>query len=137
LELLSGSGYLKSALLSRISLERKVQFRASFGTLVTYWKPAINQITGQVSDAIEELKLELELDGRTDVGSAYGPGDVYRFFADLKAVINQAESEVIVVDPYFNGQAFDAYLSTASPNVTIRILADRYSKAQSAVPNEY
>lgn len=116
------------ALLSRISLERKVQFRASFGTLVTYWKPAINQIMGQVSDAIEELKLELELNGRTDVGSAYGPGDVYRFFADLKAVVNQAESEVIVVDPYFNGQAFDAYLSTASPNVVIRILADRYSK---------
>jgi len=33
----------------------------------------------------------------------------------------------MVVDPYFNGEAFDAYLSTAQPGLVIRILADRYS----------
>ena len=77
-----------SALLSRLDVGKKVQFRASFRTLAQYWVPAITQIKGQVSDAIEELKLELELDGRNDFGSAYAPGDVYRFFADLKAVIN-------------------------------------------------
>ena len=91
------------ALLSRLDVGKKVQFRVSFRTLVQYWVQAITQIKGQVSDAIEELKLELELDGRSDFGSAYAPGDVYRFFADLKAVINQAEHEVLVIDPYFNG----------------------------------
>lgn len=116
------------ALLSRLDVRKKVQFGASFRTLVQYWVPAITQIKGQVSDAIEELKLELELDGRSDFGSAYAPGDVYRFFADLKTVINQAEHEVLVIDPYFNGEAFDAYLSTAKPGLVIRILADRYSK---------
>lgn len=116
------------ALLSRLGVEKKVHFKAAFNTLVQYWAAAITQIKGQVSDAIEEIKLDLELDGRSDVGSAYAPGDVYRFFADLKAVINQAESEVMVVDPYFNGEAFDAYLSTAKPGLIIRILADRYSK---------
>lgn len=116
------------ALLSRLSIDRKIQFRSSFSTLFSYWKHGITQIKGQISDAIEELKLELELDGRTDIGSAYAPGDTYQFFADLKAVINQAEEKVLVVDPYFDGQAFDAYLSTVAPGIQIRILADRYSK---------
>lgn len=65
------------ALLSRLSVDRKIQFRSSFSTLATYWRPAVNQIQGQVLDAIEELKLELELDGRTEFGSAYAPGDTY------------------------------------------------------------
>lgn len=115
------------ALLSRLSIERKVQFKSSFTTLVQYWKHAIVQIQGQVLDAIEEIKLELELEDRSDIGSAYAPGDVYRFFADLKEVINSAESDVMIVDPYFNGEAFDAYLASARTELNIKILADRYS----------
>ena len=116
------------ALLSRLGIDKKVQFKSSFNTLTQYWKYAIVQIQGQVLDAIEEIKLELELEDRSDIGSAYAPGDVYRFFADLKDVINSAETEVIIVDPYFNGEAFDAYLSSANPELDIKILADRYSK---------
>ena len=116
------------ALLSRLDIEKKARFQTSFISLTIAWALSITRIKGQVADAIEEIKLELELDGRSDIGSAYAPGDVYSFFADLKAVINQAESEVMVVDPYFNGEAFDAYLSTAKPGLNIRILADRYSK---------
>ena len=116
------------ALLSRLDLEKKIRFQTSFSLLVRYWTSQINEIKGQVADAIEEIKLELELDGRSDIGSAYAPGDVYRFFADLKAVINQAESEIMVVDPYFNGEAFNAYLSNAKAGLNILILADRYSK---------
>ena len=116
------------ALLSRLGVGKKIEFQSAFSTLVSFWVPAITQIKGLALDAIEELKLELELDGRSDIGTAYAPGDVYKFFADLKAVINQAASELMVVDPYFNGEAFDAYLSTAKPSLVIRILADRYSK---------
>lgn len=116
------------ALLSRLSIERKVHFKSSFNTLVQYWKPAIVQIQGQILDAIEEIKLELELEDRSDIGSAYAPGDVYRFFADLKEVINSAEVEVMIVDPYFNGEAFDAYLAAANAELNIQILADRYSQ---------
>ncbi len=116
------------ALLSRLSIEKKVLFNYSFNTLVQYWRPAIIQIQGQILDAIEEIKLELELEDRTDIGSAYAPGDVYRFFSDLKEVINSAESDVMIVDPYFNGEAFDAYLASASNDLNIKILADRYSK---------
>lgn len=116
------------ALLSRLGVDKKVKFQSSFTTLVQYWQYTIVQIQGQVLDAIEEIKLELELEDRADIGSAYAAGDVYRFFADLKEVVNSAESEVMIVDPYFNGEAFDAYLSSANPELDIKILADRYSK---------
>lgn len=115
------------ALLSRLGMEHHSRFKAGFGTLAQYWEPAINQIQGQVLDAIEELKLELELDGRSEFGSAYAPGDVYRFFTDLKNIVNIAKKGLIIIDPYFDGAAFDAYLSAVSPNITVRILADRYA----------
>jgi len=72
------------ALLSRLGVEKKLKFDVSFRFLEPLWVSNITQIKGQVLDAIEELKLELELDGRTEIGSAYAPGDTYRFFADLK-----------------------------------------------------
>ena len=71
------------ALLSRLGISHQTNFKASFSILASYWKSAVHQIQGQVLDAIEQLKLELELDGRSEFGSAYAPGDVYRFFADL------------------------------------------------------
>ena len=91
-------------------------------------QPDLSNLSKVILDAIEEIKLELELDDRSDIGTAYAPGDVYRFFADLKDVINSASTDVMIVDPYFNGEAFDAYLSTADTTLNIKILADRYSK---------
>ena len=125
------------ALLSRISIDREVNYKVSFGMLAQYWQFSITQIQGQVLDAIEEIKLELELDDRSEIGSAYAPGDVYRFFADLKGVINSAEAEVMIVDPYFNGEAFDAYLASVGSELYIKILADRYSKDISAYTKKH
>ena len=116
------------ALLSRLGLDKQVQYKASFNTLIQYWPHTIVQIKGQVLDAIEELKLELELDGRSEIGNAYEPGDVYKFFADLKSIIGSAERQIFIVDPYFNGEAFDVYLSALDQTVEVFILADRYSK---------
>lgn len=115
------------ALLSRLGIGHQSSFRASFSTLASYWKPAVIQIQGQVLDAIEGLKLELELDGRSEFGSAYAPGDVYRFFADLKNIVNGAQSQHMVIDPYFDGAAFDTYLSAVTSGIVVRVLADRYA----------
>jgi hypothetical protein len=115
------------ALLSRLGIGRKAQFQLSFSMLGRYWKNTVNQIMGQVLDAIEELKLELELDGRNQFGSAYAPEDVYRFFADLKQIISTAGIGLMVIDPCFDGGAFEAYLSAAPSGIAVRVLADRYT----------
>lgn len=115
------------AIFSPLGIGKQAQFRTAFGTLAQDWKQAVNQIMGQVLDAIEELKLELELDGRSEFGSAYAPGDIYRFFADLKKIINTAKKQLLVVDPYFDGTAFDAYLSSVPSGISVCVLADRYA----------
>ena len=117
------------ALLDRLSpLSGDIKFGSLYNMLQQHWLYAINGIKGLISDAIAALKLELELDGRSEIGSAYAPGEVYRFFADLKTIISNAKKQVLVVDPYFNGDAFDAYLSTINSEITVAILANKYTK---------
>lgn len=66
------------ALLS--TLGKRHTFRSSFNKLARDWNQWLLDIQGQILDAIEEIKLDLELSGRSEVGSAYSPGEVYRFF---------------------------------------------------------
>lgn len=115
------------ALLKRLDkIGKGVKFDAAVHTITQHSGPATDSIKRLICDAIEELKLELELDGRDEIGNAYAPGKQYDYFRDLKEVIGGAESEIFVIDPYFNGEAFDAYLSEVR-TATIAILADRYS----------
>lgn len=87
---------------------------------------ALNNILSHIGDAIEEIKLDLELDGESEIGSVYEPGDVYRFFTDLKSIISNVQKEVVIVDPYFSGEAFDAYLATSPSGISINILSQKY-----------
>ena len=59
---------------------------------------------------------------------AYAPGEAYRYFSDLRKIVGGATREVFVVDPYFNGEAFDNYLAEMPGNVSIRLLVERYVK---------
>ncbi len=117
------------ALLGRLGIKQQVEFQTVMNLVFMYshWQSSIQEIKGQVLDAIEVLRLELELDGRSEIGSAYSAGEVYKFFTDLKKIIAGAKTEVFIVDPYFNGDAFDAYLSTTPMGLSVRILADRFA----------
>ncbi len=117
------------ALLSKVSVMRQIDFRSS-STNISFkhlWAKKIGEIKGQISDAIEELKLDLELDGRNEIGSVYKAGETYNFFKDLKKIISEAKSSILVIDPYFNGQAFDDYLSSVAHKIEIKILCTKYA----------
>lgn len=86
-----------------------------------------NRIVGCADDVIATLSLELELDGRSEIGSVYQPGDVYRYFADVKEIIVGANSEILLVDPYFDGAVFDSYFGAVGRELRVRLLVDRYA----------
>lgn len=115
------------ALLSRISIQRKLEFQSINRTTGGYWKHATQSLMRAVSGAIEELKLELELDGRDQIGHVYEPSKQYDFFTDLKGIVLGAKDDIFVVDAYFDASAFDAYLSAVGNNPTVRILCSRYA----------
>ena len=115
------------ALLKKVDpIGHVIKFEKVMNALGTSRVWAINQIKGQMMDAIEVLRLDLELEGRSDIGNVYEAGEVYKLFSDLKKIIGAASEGILVVDPYFNGKAFDDYLSTIGPGKTIKILASRY-----------
>lgn len=116
------------ALINRISSEKKISFSTAKVMLGPYWNHAIDQIQGLALDVIEELKLELELSGRSEIGSAYQPGDIYKFFADLKSIIRGAKSEILIIDPYFDGEAFNNYVSGVDGAVKVRIFASKHAQ---------
>jgi len=114
------------ALISKVSSGKKRSFGTAKSMLGQYWNYSIEQIQGLALDVIEELKLELELSGRADVGSAYASGEIYRFFADLKSIVSGAKSEIFLIDPYFDGEAFNNYLADVSSEIKVRIFANEY-----------
>ena len=97
----------------------------------------INAVRGHIVDAIERIRLELELEGRSEIGTAYGPGEVYRYFADLKQIVGGATKELLIVDPYFNGEAFDNYLAGISNKVTIRLFLEHNRKEVSTCAGKH
>lgn len=125
------------ALINRISSEKKISFSTAKAMLGQYWNYAINQIQGLALDVIEELKLELELSGRSEIGSAYQPGDIYKFFADLKSIIRAAQSEILIIDPYFDGEAFNNYVSSVDDSVTVRIFASKHAQELKAYTDKH
>jgi len=116
------------ALITRVSSEKKYNFNTAKSMLGLDWNYAIEKIQGFALDVIEELKLELELSGRADVGSAYAPGEVYKFFTDLKTIVSGAQSEIFLIDPYFDGEAFNNYLADVGRDINVRIFANKHAQ---------
>jgi hypothetical protein len=116
------------ALISRVSSEKRIIFNTAKAFLSHNWVKAVRQIQGQVLDVIEELKLDLELSGRADIGSAYSPGDAYKYFADLKSIIGSAQSDIFLIDPYFDGEAFNNYLACVVSGIEVRIFANKHAQ---------
>jgi hypothetical protein len=106
----------------RIGISERIEFDAIVRTTISYWKPAIQRLQTHIYDIIESLKVDLEIDGRVEIGSAYKAGDVYSFFKDLKTIIKSAQEEIFLVDPYLNSDAFTDYLAEVDPNISTRIL---------------
>jgi hypothetical protein len=102
-----------------ISFDTKLKMLGS-----SIYGPNLDDFVAIVSDVIEAIKLELELDGRTEIGTVYKPGEVYRFYADLKEAIGGAGKEIFLIEPYLTGQAFDEYFG-AVRGIQLRLLVSK------------
>ncbi|MFC3108469.1 hypothetical protein ACFOFO_10920, partial [Undibacterium arcticum] len=79
----------------------------------------IAKLMGILHRAIADLELEVP----TLPSQTFGPGAVYDFLKTLRDLLASATKSIFIVDPYLDEQIFDAYLSTVSPNVAVRLLA--------------
>ena len=126
------------ALLKRLdSVYLGTRFDTYLGSFWQYPTAVVNWVLDLAVDAIERIKLDLELDSRNDVGTAYAPGEAYRYFADLKQIMNGAGEEIFLIDPYFDGAAFHDYLGSSHVRVSIRILAGRYASEVASYASQH
>ena len=88
-------------------------------------EPALEEVLKKMVVAVEGLKCELERDGHERIGKAFPPGSYHDFFREVKEIIKSAEKKLFVIDPYFNDDAFNKFLSDVS-GIEICVLGDRY-----------
>ena len=105
----------------------RIKFDSSMSFIGSHTEFSTNQMVGYAYDVIEILRLELELDGRSEIGTVYESGNVYRYFADVKEIIAGATTEIFLIDPYFDGEIFDDYFGAVSPDTRVLLLVDQYA----------
>ncbi|MCA3448038.1 MAG: hypothetical protein INF93_15220 [Rhodobacter sp.] len=115
------------ALLARVGIGHQIQFRSTKGIAVQYWSATREMFRQHLLAAAEEIRLSLELDGHEEIGKVYDLQQQYDFLRDLKEIILGAQTEVFVVDPYFDGQAFETFLGPLGSGCAIRILCNKCS----------
>lgn len=108
------------ALIAQWNTVEAISFRsaADFLTFDITRNMNVAKLLGVLHRAIADL--ELQVPALPD--QAFGPGAVYDFLKTLRDLLASATNSVFVVDPYLDEQVFDAYLSTVSPQVVVRLL---------------
>jgi phosphatidylserine/phosphatidylglycerophosphate/cardiolipin synthase-like enzyme len=113
------------ALISRWDQLEAMSFKAASDFLMGGLNREMNiaEVFGTLHRAVADL--ELKVPETTD--QAFGPGAVYDFFKALGEVLSSAKKSLLIVDPYFDAQIFDSYLSRAPAGVAVRVLIGKAS----------
>lgn len=93
----------------------------------------IANVFGVIHRAISDLELRVPAEQQV----SFGAGDVYDFFRALRKIVESAESEIFVVDPYLDNTVFDQYLTARNPDVTVRLLVKEYANDVTAARDKY
>lgn len=116
------------ALIDRVSFSKSAEFGAALHTAASYWHPAVRSLQIIINDAIEELRLELELYQDENIGRIYEASESHKFKTDVLGIISGADSEVFIVDPYLDAAIF-ALLFENEASFSIRALCSEYYSA--------
>lgn len=94
----------------------------------------IEKYRSALSSSIKELEAMLP---EAEVRGAYGAGDDYAFYEDLKGILAAATRDVFVADNYLDTQFFELYVHPIRASVAVRILTDHVRGNLQAVANKY
>ena len=86
---------------------------------------AVQQIRMILTNEVKRLEFVLG----DQIQPVYGPGAQYDFYRNLKGLIQSAERELFLIDPYIDRDSFDLYLGDLDPAVRGRILARNHGSS--------
>lgn len=96
-----------------------------------------NDAVGRILQSVQNAIADLEFDVPTEDRLAFGAGDVYDIFRELKKVIESAEKSVFIIDPYLDATVFDLYLDGVSAGIDVKLLCNRFAGPVSQAAQRY
>lgn len=93
----------------------------------------IATILGILNRAIADLELNVSHKGQV----AFAAGEVYDFFRELNRVIETADKSIFIIDPYLDASVVNQYLASRKPNVTVRLLLNKYNESLKTAIEKY
>jgi hypothetical protein len=106
----------------------------SEGELQRNFQKRIDAFTALLKSSLAELELMLP---ESEIAGAYEPGDEYRFYRDLKAIVGFAATELFVIDNYLDTQLFDVYMENVNPSGAVRVLTNQVGDALRLVAEKF
>ena len=86
---------------------------------------AVQQIRMILTNEVKRLEFVLG----DQIQPIYGPGAQYDFYRNLKSLIQSAERELFLIDPYIDRDSFDLYFGELDPAIRARILARHHASS--------
>jgi hypothetical protein len=91
-----------------------------------------------LTTAIADLKMSMP---EEEVQGAYESGEEYAFCRDLRTLMQLAQTETLVIDPYMDPNLFDVYVDalplsvgiqvlTSTPKANVQILAQKFASGR-------
>jgi hypothetical protein len=87
-----------------------------------------------LQSVIEEIRIFLP---DAEIKGAYDPGDEYAIYRDLSAIIENATSDVMIIDAYLDERTFNLYVDKVARHVSVRILSNKIGANVEAVAKMY
>lgn len=115
------------ALILRWEPVEAISFKITVDSL--YYDLTRDIYVGQLLAILYRAIADLEIQVPELPPQAFGPGAVYDFNKALRDLLGSATKTLLIVDPYLDDQVFDAYISTVSPQVVVRLLAREYASS--------
>lgn len=94
---------------------------------------AVVKVLQTLQNAVADLELDMPPGGQ----AAFGAGDVYDVFRELRSIVGSAEQSLFIVDPYLDPTVFDLYLEGAPASVNVRLLCNRHAGPVSAAAGRF
>jgi hypothetical protein len=83
---------------------------------------------------LSELAIDLP---EAELKGAYAPGEEYEFYKDVKYILQLAQKDVLIVDPYIDSDMFELYAGALSRAISFRLLSTNVPAPVSALATKY
>jgi hypothetical protein len=94
----------------------------------------IQAYEAMLGSCLAELKLDLP---EAELKGAYAPGEEYEFYKDVKHILQLAQKEVLIIDPYIDSEMFELYASAFPRTISFKLLSANVSTAVLTVAKRY